>query len=109
MEAIVEIRKDARFYTRHATYASIEVKFANKAISSMNAMKLLQTGKWVLFATNLGIRIARISFGRIPTEIEAEWIPAAVFINTSDEGEMLHDTRRRKTQTGWAVAWSYSS
>lgn len=71
-EAINQIRKEVIFCSRGTRCGWIEVKFANKAISAVNTIKILKTSKYVLFTSYPGKRFTWIEVEKNLLEKEVE-------------------------------------
>lgn len=91
-EALNEIREVITLYTHVANYGLIDVKFANKALTSIYATETGKIFKLILLLIYIGKRISRIREGKIPSHIE-EYLATIVLFNTSDEVEMLQITK----------------
>lgn len=81
--AMKKVVKYAICYTRGVKYGSVEVKFDTQNLAAGYFMKILQTEGSMLSPTFIGKRIVRVRVGKIPLEMETEWIAVAVLYNTS--------------------------
>lgn len=98
-----KIRNDITFYTRCVKFGSIEVRLQTKELAEINVTKILRTNGF-FFPTYLKKRITRIRVGKVPPEIEEEWLAVTVLCNKSNEIEIL-EVSKTQMLNWWALDW----
>lgn len=103
-EIFVNFKEQIEFKSRNVEFGEGEVLYNDKSFTEEIIGSKLQSEKWVLSPTYMGMKVIRLRVERIPPEFEREWLLAAV-INDLDK-EVLQ-VSKLTIYNGSVMNWKY--
>lgn len=96
------MQEEIQFHTQGRQYGAVEVRFVTEKTVVAHGTATLKADDQALLPTYLGRRIVRLRIGKIPQEIEEEWLVTVILSEVKEDMKVI--LGNKDTTVGW---WGY--